>query len=364
MTSLSPSESPAIKLMRPHHDSLRLWLSLAGASVFFHVLALWAVLPWMTQVAADAPQLTAVEMVELPPVQAEPTEDAGAEAIASSTVPLAPVSTDLSELNPPVQLPLPEIVPIESTGSVAPAEDKLESVLSPIYNPTLPSQELTPPEVVPTPNEPDATESPPSMPLATPPASRAPAPLPSSAPESVPNLQPEATLPPPPGTGTRPSSPVDDATYPQNSATTTAETLDLPMIGISTEQTYTQLTTRLQVVSTAAALVEMADDRPETLPSPISTEQVFNPDPTTSQCLITPDTLPLLGQPVDFKVVVQPDGHVADAILQPGNHPLNQAYVDLAACILRESWQFTPATSGSEAVMSDDLIISITVDRI
>jgi hypothetical protein len=367
MTSLSPSEPPVITLTHPQHNSLKFWLSLAGASVFFHALVLWAVLPWLTQMATDSSQtFTAVEIVELPDVQTALIEDLATGAIAPSPPLSATVPSDLPGITQSLD-PVPELAPIESEPVTAP-EDKPETVLSPIYNPTVPPQEFTPSEPVSPPIEPNAAELSPSTPLATTPlatpstGSDPAAPLPS-APLPVPNLQPNHNLPAPPVTGaaTNSSMPVDDnAIPPQDAATSTAETSDLPTIDIPTEQTFNQLMTSVQVIST----LNEAGDRPETLPSPTQTEQVFNPDPAASHCLITPDALPLFGQAVDFKIVVQPDGHVADAIPQPSDHPLNQAYVELAACILEESWQFTPATSGSEAVMSDDLIISITVDRV
>jgi len=93
----------------------------------------------------------------------------------------------------------------------------------------------------------------------------------------------------------------------------------------------------------------------------------FLPDPSASACQVTPDVLNRAGTPIALQVTTDEQGQVLDVSVHQSSGSLD--YDQLAVCLVKEQWQFEPATvlnageTQRQAIASDELLITLTINR-
>ena len=93
----------------------------------------------------------------------------------------------------------------------------------------------------------------------------------------------------------------------------------------------------------------------------------FLPDPSVSACQVTPDVLNRAGTPIALQVTTDEQGQVLDVSVHQSSGSLD--YDQLAVCLVKEQWQFEPATvlnageTQRQAIASDELLITLTINR-
>lgn len=359
---------PSIPYSR-YKDPQRLWPSVIGGSVALHIAVLLA-MPLLLRVAG-----VRAEVATQPPVPVElidintltPSAASGASFDTPSTSAEAPsavtppIAEPLATLPPAAQTPIALEQPIDPSFDFEPVPVPPATV-APTPTPT-PTPLVSSPPLGSTPDPqlpilpPDAFEPVPPNPLPVPPETIAGSPIPS----------PEMTIP---GTNDQPGAPMppDASTTPGDVGSASGQTGNpaseddstLPEIAINSEPVPTSL--RAQVVEvTLVPLSENPTDIPEQAAQPAPFHE-FIADPTNpASCLIPPESVGYFGQPVSLRVQVDTEGRVvATYPREPSPHP---AYMELAQCLVR-SWPFTPASTEGVTVYSDNVIVTLVIERL
>ncbi len=351
-----------------HRNFPRLWLCAIG-SLLVHSGLLWlgislrAARPRLDTATASP---LAVQLVDPLPVNAAPPLPRPFPSSSSSV----PIDTAAPSEGPPARPPSPITAAPESRPQGIEANAQAASPGSvPL---ALPEQTVEAPTFPDLPTlEPDETVAPPSL---NPPQKTPPEPQPSEAPESPVSESsiPESSAP---NQASDPEAIAEQTPQRSPDAPTDAPTdasLDLPTVAVPEQPSEPKSYLASLTVNPAAPSEESGLDQ---LPYPPETQRVFEADPLTSACLPTPESARRLGETVSVRVMVEPDGRVIPwATLDPtslddasGPSPLtseDQAYEQLAACVLEEQWTFEPAISGGVPVPSDQLIVSIQLSAL
>lgn len=426
--NLPPSQMPHQR----RTESPWFWLQLVGGSLVFHGALLAIALPLTARLsAAQSGTPTPVEFVELSELPPEPASQPPTESAASPDPAPAPIETqptvneavlpnDISfapEPSPtisPLLLPTPEVAPAPESSpdpstEISPspeirAETPFETAAVPpqpgsLPLPVLPSSDPQPPPQLPEPQQtpetapealrpeapvPEATVPEPSTPEAstpeTPLETNSDRPQSDSPSTESPSTETTATALPPspdplaPQPGNPPSDPALQTTainipVPDVSEAIAAapSTVDADNLGsANSEAAPIGVTLNL---ANSSRVAPRGDEPVETLEVARATNSSTNflPDPSASACQVTPDVLNRAGTPIALQVTTDEQGKVLDVSVHQSSGSLD--YDQLAVCLVKEQWQFEPATvlnageTQRQAIASDELLITLTINR-
>ena len=420
--NLTPSQMPHQR----RTESPWFWLQLVGGSLVFHGALLAIALPLTARLsAAQSGTPTPVEFVELSELPPEPLPEPAisqppTESAASPDPAPAPIETQptVNEAAPPNDIrfapePSPTISPLPLPApEVAPAPESSPEP-APEISPSPEIRAETPFETAAVPPQPDSLPLPvlPSSAPAQPPPQL---PEPQQTPETTPEaLRPEAPVPEPstpeastpetplettsdrPLTSASPADPIATAstapdpspqpeTSPSNSGLQTTS-IDIPVPDVSEAIAAAPSTVDADNLSSAnseaapvgvtlnlansSRVAPRGDEPVETLEVARANNSSTNflPDPSASACQVTPDVLNRAGTPIALQVTTDEQGQVLDVSVHQSSGSLD--YDQLAVCLVKEQWQFEPATvlnageTQRQSIASDELLITLTINR-
>jgi TonB family protein len=363
MARLTKASKPKLSLTdkrRRHADPPALWLAVATGSVVFHVLLAVLILPLQAQRAGEGAELdpVAIDFVEVDPVAEAP----------EAPVAIAPNSTQ-SDVT--AQQPEPQSAPpaqsIEAFPSLPPEpEPTLEPSPAPPQPPPEPPQapvEEVPAPESPTPESPAPAQS--EQPVDSPPEN-----LDSSETGSDQVADADnATADPSPADGSASAEGGD--TNPDSSSTSSS---GLPGVTVDANASPTGLMVR--------PVVSQRSDRPFDLPTQLATIKPGRdrlPDPNSFGCPVEPgmeatltpqeqyaqylaEANAFLGTSVNVNVTVEADGRVSEAQIGAGSG--NNAYDQLAVCLVENWLEFNPALREGAPWASDNQQVTIIISSI
>ncbi|MGG6292921.1 energy transducer TonB [Leptolyngbya sp. AN02str] len=362
--------------LRKHADPPKLWIWLVAGSIAFHI-GLWLMLPALLRAAARSSAATAATPIEFVDISTldvatapsvTPPEATASEAAASTQAnPVPETATEpLESAQPPSIQPQqdpniafnPEFQPVP-----APAPDVLQpdSAIAP-----QPSGVAERPTPQPPPQAPQPESSQPPQPLQPPAPTTPEAQLPMGN-DSGSGLSGE-TLPPVPnipetfpGDVAANPGPTNPNLKPGDIANPDGYDDGIGEIAVSGEAAPTNLQANIISFGTVP-LEENPTDIPEQPAQAIQPSMSFVSDPMTpGSCIVPPESVSWFGAEIAIRVTVGADGRVLQTQVREG--PGSPDYAELAECLIRQ-WQFNPASTSGIPVVSDNLIVYLTVNRL
>jgi len=312
-------------------------------------------LPLPAPEVAPAPESSpepAPEISPSPEIRAETPFETAAVPPQPDSLPL-PVLPSSAPAQPPPQLPEPQQTPETTPEALRPEAPVPEPV---VPEPTVPEpstpEASTPEAPLETTSDRPLTSASPADPIAT--ASTAPDPSP----------QPETS---PSNSGLQTTSiniPVPDVSEAIATAPSTVDSDDLS--SANSEAAPVGVTLNL---ANSSRVAPRGDEPVETLEVARANNSSTNflPDPSASACQVTPDVLNRAGTPIALQVTTDEQGQVLDVSVHQSSGSLD--YDQLAVCLVKEQWQFEPATvlnageTQRQAIASDELLITLTINR-
>lgn len=359
LTKASKPKLPLTDKRRRHADPPALWLAVATGSVVFHVLLAALISPLQAQRVGEGAELdpVAIDFVEIDPVAEAPVA----------------IATDSTQSNAPAQQPEPQSAPpaqsIEAFPSLPPEP---EPTLEP--SPALPQPPFQPPP------------EPPQSPVEEAPAPESPAPAQPEQSEQPADSPPENLDSS--ETGSDQVADADNATADPASAdgSASAEGGDanpdssstgssgLPGVAVDANASPTGLM--------VSPVVSRRPDRPFDLPTQLATVKPGRdrlPDPNSFGCPVEPgmeailtpqeqyaqylaEANAFLGTSVNVNVTVEADGRVSEAQIGAGSG--NNAYDQLAVCLVENWLEFNPASREGAPWASDNQQVTIIISSI
>ena len=331
-----------------HQDPPRLWRNIVAGSVGMHLLLLLA-LPSLLQPVDSQSQAgmqapTPIELIDLAQVGVNSQTAAGEGAAAidapnpDAPNPDAPNPDAPNPETPAANLPATaqstQTAPPSAVAPTALAGDR-PAPPAPAPNP------LPPPSPVPPPDT--ANPENPGLPLRV-----VGTPLPNA-----PNLNPGDVA----REGSSPGEGLAGAGNPDASGSTPGA--GLSEISINSQPSPTSLTGE---VSISPLPPNETADIPEQSAVLLTTNFTVTVDPTQpGYCESTPESRSFFGAAtVAMQVTVDRDGRVSKTQIRQSSG--NTEYDNLAACLVEKNLMFTPASTAGIATLSDNLVVSITVD--
>lgn len=390
-----------------------LWLWLASGSILAHLVLVIVLRPWLVQLAIAPPAthstITPIQLFDANSLPTEasdaarPAPPADGAASASDSGSKTAIAKSAPASTPPQTVILPEQItkntPSATTEPVeiakpSPAQTQERNITAPtspqVLSPFPPAPDESESDF--NSNSPLPTQGQPVSPPASPPPSPAPvtAPPSSTAPITESSTPTPSALPPAsdftveqPGSLSEPTTPPLSSPSPIQSPTPApTQPLRLPDVpttydtsqGLNTESVLPTDSTAVQneaapnavVASVSASPMPITDtsrDVPDTNAAPLQSQDTFLLSDAQSPCQLTdPAAWQFMGQSVSAQVIVDLTGQ---AQIIPGTQQGtgNADYDQFAACLVEQHWQFTPATMDGQPVASDNLIVSITLNR-